>query len=222
MLFWDSLHNCTGSNLYETLLSVFAQRCFSPEVVEALRPNLMTVLPKYHKYINETPLTQKTVKYIHEEAAKTGVKKGKPDAEETLIFEAAFVVLLHFQPSVREKLIVDFDSFLVIYPEFKGNDDVNERELMRLLLFHNMMVVALHIIPAKFKKTHLLDLVCRVSEGNQKKYVCGGGQSANVDRRVLVYERTGKSLLCMGCLYVCVCSLCSTGSQVRCYLSLCF
>jgi len=145
----------------------------------------------------ETPLTQKTVKYIHEEAFKTGVKKGKPDSEETLIFEAGFLVLLHFNPTVRSKLVADFESFLGMYPEFRNNDDVNEREMMRLLLFHNMMEVALSIIPAKFKKTHLLDLVCRVSEGNQKKYVCGGGQSANVDRRVLIYERTGKQTLPM-------------------------
>lgn len=192
MLFWDTLYKCRGSQLYCTILHVFSERCFSPEIVEKYRDNLLVLMPKYHKYMSTTTLTQKTFKYIADEALKMdGVVKCKSDSEDTMIFEAAFLVLLHFKQDVRDKLCLDFDALKELYPEFVNNRDVDEVELMKLLLYRNMMVVALQVIPAKFKKTHLLDLVVRLSEGNKRKYCCGGGQSESVDRRVLIYEREG-------------------------------
>ena len=131
MLFWDTLYNCVGSNLYETIIDVFAQRCFTMDIVEKLRPNLMKVMPIYHNYMYTAVISPKTVKYMHEEAAKTGFQKCKPDSEETMLFEAAFIILLHFKPDIRDRLILDFQSFLAYYPKFQTDTEIDDKEIMR-------------------------------------------------------------------------------------------
>eukprot|EP01006_Ploeotia_vitrea_P028655 TRINITY_DN61311_c0_g2_i1.p1 TRINITY_DN61311_c0_g2~~TRINITY_DN61311_c0_g2_i1.p1 ORF type:complete len:876 (+),score=-33.26 TRINITY_DN61311_c0_g2_i1:22-2649(+) len=191
MLFWDTLYNCVGANLYETIVDVFAQRCFTAEIVHKHREKLLKVMPIYHTYMYSNNLHQKTYKYILEEAQKVGYVKAKADSEDTMLFEACFIVLLHFKPDIREKLIMDFQSFLNFYPSFKTDKEIDDKEIMKLLLFHNMMTLALQVIHAKFKKQHLIELVTRLSEGNQKKYCLGGGQSVFVNRRVTIYETVG-------------------------------
>ena len=47
------------------------------------------------------------------------------------------------------------------------------------------------LITTTGKKSHLLDLVTRITEGYKQKYVTGGGQTGATSLRVLIYEREG-------------------------------
>ena len=108
MLFWDTLYKCRGTQLYQTILHVFAERCFSPDLIAKYHDALLILMPKYHKYMYNTTLTQKTFKYIADEALKMdGVVKCKTDSEDTMVFEAVFILLLHFKQDVRDKLCLD-------------------------------------------------------------------------------------------------------------------
>ena len=65
-------------------------------------------------------------------------------------------------------------------------------EKQKLFRFRNLMVVATpYIIPSKWNKEHLLDIVTRLTEGKEVKYITGGGQTSATKRRVLVYESAG-------------------------------
>ena len=54
-----------------------------------------------------------------------------------------------------------------------------------------MVVATPYIIPSKWNKEHLLDIVTRLTEGKEVKYITGGGQTSATKRRVLVYESAG-------------------------------
>ena len=51
-----------------------------------------------------------------------------------------------------------------------------------------------YTFPYVGKKSHLLDLVTRITEGHKQKYVTGGGQTGSTSLRVLIYEREGGKL----------------------------
>ncbi len=74
------------------------------------------------------------------------------------------------------------------YPEFTSCDD---KEKSTLLKFRNIMAVAIQVLPPKSKKAHLLDLVTRIVEGSQVRYITGSGETLATRRRVLIYEREG-------------------------------
>lgn len=54
-----------------------------------------------------------------------------------------------------------------------------------------MMSVAILVLPPKSKKAHLLDLVTRIVEGNDIRYITGSGETAATRRRVAIYEIEG-------------------------------
>ena len=47
------------------------------------------------------------------------------------------------------------------------------------------------VLPPKSKKAHLLDLVTRIVEGNNVKYITGSGETQATRRRVAIYELEG-------------------------------
>ena len=54
-----------------------------------------------------------------------------------------------------------------------------------------MMSIAILVLPPKSKKAHLLDLVTRIVEGNEVRYITGSGETAATRRRVMIYELEG-------------------------------
>ena len=109
--------------------------------------------------------------------------------ERRLIFEAAYVMTLFMMPSSRPHIISSIEELTGKYPSFVR---VDEKELMTLLKYRNMMAIAILVLPPKSKKAHLLDLVTRIVEGNDVRYITGSGETASTRRRVTIYETEGK------------------------------
>lgn len=188
MIYWDALGSLSGNSLYEAILGVFLDKCFSPELIENNKEHLLKLFPKFGKHIHDNMYTTKTSKFCHEEAYRSGLEKYKHDDEIALVVESIYIILLHFHPKSRMQLCGNLQLFSQTYPEFSG---VNQDEIIKLLLFRNVMVLALLIIPARLRKTRLMEIASRLSEGRHKRYCCGGGQSEAVNRRVHIYEKEG-------------------------------
>jgi hypothetical protein len=105
-----------------------------------------------------------------------------------LIFEAAFVLTLYLLPQGQACLWSSTGTLLENYPNFRR---VDEREQNILLQYRNVMAVAIMVLAPKSKKAHLLDLVTRIVEGNDIKYITGSGETAATRRRVTIYEHEG-------------------------------
>ena len=108
--------------------------------------------------------------------------------ERRLIFEAAYVMTLFMMPSSRQYIISSIEELTGKYPSFVR---VEEKELMTLLKYRNMMAIAILVLPPKSKKAHLLDLVTRIVEGNDVRYITGSGETVSTRRRVTIYETEG-------------------------------
>lgn len=108
--------------------------------------------------------------------------------ERRLIFEAAYVMTLFMMPSSHQNIISSIDKFMEKYPSFVR---VDRKEQMTLLKYRNMMATAILVLPPKSKKAHLLDLVTRIVEGNDVRYITGSGETASTRRRVIIYETEG-------------------------------
>lgn len=111
--------------------------------------------------------------------------------EKRLCFEAAFLLLYSNKEEADDAKIRTIPAFLVKYPEFKDDAMIEPSEQDTLLKFRNMMKLAQLFIPAKNHKEHLMDLVTRLVEGRDQKYVTGSGEKPATRRRVLIYEREG-------------------------------
>jgi hypothetical protein len=73
------------------------------------------------------------------------------------------------------------------YPSFENLSTV---ELALLLKFRNAIKVVLTVFPAYRNKATILRFAGKL-EGVNKTYITGTGQSAEVDRRVAIYEKEG-------------------------------
>ena len=91
--------------------------------------------------------------------------------EEYLLLEAVAILYL-LETKEGRSSIVDLTEFLTQFPEFS---DQSQEDKKLLLNFRNLMAVAVQIIPAKWNYNHLLDLVARISEGANVRYVTGSG-----------------------------------------------
>lgn len=125
------------------------------------------------------------------------MKRGE---EKKLIFEAALVAIFYVQilkQTQSENIpVIDFyHNYEEIDQDFGSCKGFSRREIdayeaRKLVVFANLMKVALLFFPnPKGKKAHLLDLVTRVAENKEKKYVTGSGQTINTSRRVILYEK---------------------------------
>ena len=120
------------------------------------------------------------------------IAKLKPYAERRLCFEAGLVMLTYNQfNAAGTVLFKTVDQLLDRFPEFNVTPPMDRGELEALLLFRNVMFVALRLIPASGSKNHLLDLVTRIAEGRSVKYITGSGERIPTSCRVLIYRREG-------------------------------
>ena len=196
-IFWDNLkpHKDAGRDLYEFIIKFLGARCFNNSIAESIRGYLLLVMPSFDIILRNQSEKKDLRKHILETAANVGINF-RSDSEECMIFEACCVVLVYLNnPIVGENTLTEFDLLMSRYPSFRIDKDMDQHELTNLLLYHNMMVATLFIMNARFNKKHVMDLVCRLTEGSLKKYTCGGGQSSAVDRRVLIYESVGNIMI---------------------------
>ena len=164
---------------------------FTEQIEHALRAYFQVLLTEMEEKslaeINVTIASSHASRILAEDI--TALKKTD---EKRLLFELFFVVFFCMHPNTRDLKrgleITDQECFLQKYPEFR--EQISD-EIGKLLAFRNCMVMAQHIITAKFNKIRLLDIVTRISEGKDQKYVTGGGQTPATNRRVLIYEREG-------------------------------
>jgi hypothetical protein len=133
-------------------------------------------------------ISMKMAMDIASNVSKVNVNKLKIDDEKRVCFEAIFIMLYALRPENSRLIHVTTSDLLNHYPEFQ---DVDECELNILLTFRNVMRVAQELIAPRFHKKHLLQIVTRIAEGRNQKYITGSGQTAATNRRVLIYEREG-------------------------------
>ena len=138
-----------------------------------------------YEHADISKLGRITVSVINEDVGFLSQKD-----ETRLCFEVAFILMFQFvhRERIMTELNIDMNELLEKYPEFIPLD---EDEKKSLLLYRNVMKVAMHIIPAKNHKNHLLEIVTRMTEGRDMKYVTGSGQTAATTRRVQIYEIEG-------------------------------
>jgi hypothetical protein len=113
-----------------------------------------------------------------------------------LIHEAAFIMLfaqLTNAADVQNGVYITYVEFFRKYPEFTRERDprIDAAEQESLLKFRNTMALCQTLISAHHHKNHLMDLVTRLAEGKDVRYIVGSGQSDKTSRRVLIYRREG-------------------------------
>jgi hypothetical protein len=191
---WKSLYTkgVQGDKLYDTITTILENECFDPEV-EYTIPYLRKCLPLYEKRCHEVIEKKMSVAYdIAKSVGFNEMAKLKRYKQARVIFESAMTLLLSFRRDLIDQagitLFRSVPELLEKYPEFSDQLDV---ELNLLLEFANYMKVVLLLLPPKGKKAHLLEIVTRLTEGKNAKYVCGGGQTPATARRVKIYEEEG-------------------------------
>ena len=160
---------------------------------------LRDVLPDLETCINSAGkdnIGNSNLKMVHKivnqhQPEKASISKLHRSDEKRLCFEAAFLLLFSNREEADESKIRTISAFLQRYPEFKDDAMIDIAEQEKLLKFRNMMKLAQIFIPAKNHKEHLMDLVTRLVEGKDQKYVTGSGEKPATRRRVLIYEREG-------------------------------
>ncbi len=198
--YWRSLPNLDdipNSQIESFIVNVLCAHCFTVNQSEMI-PILKRAMPHLQRVLqnDKTHISRKKLSTMVKVAALNSnfdeIVTLKKQDEKRYIFEGALLVLLYFQPSLFRKyhtiLYHSIDEMLEVYPEFT---DLDHQEKQKLQDFCNFMKLGILIQPARSHKGHLLDLVTRVTEGRDVKYVCGSGQSGATNRRVLVFEREG-------------------------------
>lgn len=161
---------------------------------------LKDVLPDFEVCINSAGkdnLGNSNLKMVHKivnqhQPELMSISKLHRSDEKRLSFEAAFLLLFSKREEADDYKIRTISAFLQKYPEFKDDAMIEAAEQEKLLKFRNMMKLAQLFIPAKNHKEHLMDLVTRLVEGREQKYVTGSGEKPATRRRVLIYEREGE------------------------------
>lgn len=106
-----------------------------------------------------------------------------------LFFEASFILIL-YKDNIHEELMLQ-DTYCLIerYPDFATCGNL---ELNKLLRFRNLMTIALQYIPPAQNRDYLLDLITRISEGRDVRYVPGSGATPLTQNRLLIYRTEGQ------------------------------
>ena len=158
----------------------------SPQIVSALE----RAIPMFVSMLNTMPAEKRHMKYALEIARQLGVdvRRMERSDERRMCFEAALVLVLSYFPEGFAVKYANASDLVANYPEFA---EVEPPELLKLLNFRNMLSVALLLLPANHNRSHLLDVVTRLTEGRNVKYVTGSGAAIGTRRRVLIYQREG-------------------------------
>eukprot|EP01038_Epipyxis_sp_PR26KG_P008209 gene8209-11108_t len=148
-----------------------------------------------------------TAKLVERYFDKTGFDKdGKPLWKMlNVIFYATYVLILcKYDKSIESlklrstvdllKKYEDHPEFNIFYhepgKEFNYSKDWISQELNYLLVFRNIMAVALKFIPSHLNKDLLMKICARL-EGSGLEYISGGGSKPATMRRVKIYEVEG-------------------------------
>jgi hypothetical protein len=104
-----------------------------------------------------------------------------------LMIQTALVLELTTRPEMSGIQWPNTEKLIAEYPGFGG---LPTEELDMLLTFRNTVKVALTVLPAHRNKARLLHIGGKAG-GIATEYITGTGQSAEVDRRVAIYEQEG-------------------------------
>jgi hypothetical protein len=104
-----------------------------------------------------------------------------------LMIQTALVLELTTRPEMSGIQWPNTEKLIAEYPGFSG---LPTEELDMLLTFRNTVKVALTVLPAHRNKARLLHIGGKAG-GISTEYITGTGQSAEVDRRVAIYEQEG-------------------------------
>ena len=186
--------------LYDDIIKHITTVSFGPIIHddELFSRVLKDVLPDFEACISSSGKDNvgnlKTVLKIVDQhlSQSTSILKLHRSDEKRLCFEAAFLLLYSNREEADDAKIRTVPAFLQKYPEFKDDAMIEPAEQETLMKFRNMMKLAQSFIPAKNHKEHLMDLVTRLVEGRDQKYVTGSGEKPATRRRVLIYEREGE------------------------------
>ena len=186
----------TAEVIYETIYQHLITKSFGQEIYadKVLCDKLRRSLPMMMNSMLMRQSTDLKIEIAYDVATKLdlSIAKLKPDAERRLCFEAGLVMLAYYQISnTGTGLYKTVGQLLQRYPELDVDPPMPTKELEALLLFRNVMVVALGLISASGSKNHLLDLVTRIAEGRSVKYITGSGERVATSCRVLIYRREG-------------------------------
>lgn len=119
-------------------------------------------------------------------ASNLGVEPLSRFNDKFLIVEAALILLLSSRAE-KQRLKVSFEEFMEVCPEFRSVEDLPEQQSLHA--YRNMLAAALEIIPGKWNSNHLLDVVTRIVEGKDKKYVTGSGATKKTLNRIDIYHK---------------------------------
>merc|ERR1711991_616301 len=147
---------------------------------EILQPRLAELEDIIVTATNPTQVTKKMKNF----ASSMGVEPLSRFNDKFLIVEVALVLLLSSRAE-HQKLKISFEEFIEEQPEFISETPA-EQELLHT--YRNMLAAALKVIPGKWNSNHLLDLVTRIVEGKDKKYVTGSGATKQTRNRIEVYH----------------------------------
>jgi hypothetical protein len=145
-------------------------------ITKVLKPHLSNLEDLISTKQNAKLVTKSMKKF----ASSIGVEPLSRFNDHFLIVECALVLLLSSRLE-RQDLKVNFQQFLSENPEFLSMDS-QEQEL--LFTYRNMLAAALEVIPGKWNSNHLLDIVTRIVEGKDKKYVTGSGATKQTRNRI--------------------------------------
>ena len=108
------------------------------------------------------------------------------------LVKAAIVYNLSILPEYIFETLTTEVELLAEYPSFM-DDKLDSAELKFLLVYRNMMKIALEVIPSKGHKALLMN-ICAILEGSGQTYSTGGTQSKATTRRVLIYQQESRKL----------------------------
>lgn len=90
-------------------------------------------------------------------------------------------------------------EFVDAYPEFTS---IDQYELAKLMQNANLMHAAITVLVPSQNKGIIMNIVPRLAEGPNVKYITGGGSSERTTNRVLLFEREGNITVKKRSLYI--------------------
>jgi hypothetical protein len=132
--------------------------------------SLQNSIPIMDRCCNSLDINLKFACDIGSEQFGENLYKLKWCDEKRLCYEVSLLLIFSKRKECNELIWQNINILISNYPEFLT---CNHEELKKLLLFRNMMKIAIKLYPANKHKGHLLELVTRVTEGYQIKYITG-------------------------------------------------
>lgn len=126
-----------------------------------------------------------TIKLLMDRYSSPALDKNASDQMKILLCSSYLALVQHRKDFAN--IVVDRAELIHRYPSFAEED---AQEISYLLIFRNLLAIALTFVPAKGNKILLIKMIERL-EGSNNEYVTGSGQKPAVTRRVIIYETEG-------------------------------